>query len=255
MVHRSLIGASCAGIVLMTTTAVSADVVVNSVKFGAIGIIKSNAADVVPVFGADSQSVTMGTTASFSQHVDSGTNPHMQAGCSADWSGTTSSSLVGSLYSWSGAFTQSVTGLGVGGYAQIGDGGQLGVTFDSATTIDFTAAWSWTTSTADGASLVGGSFRVLEFDGGGNFVGEAYSYLLTGDNQSAQQSVTLGAGNYMVFALVHDVRNYAEGFSTSSAGVNWNASIAFSNAGGGAVPGLGALAPRAAAGLARRRRR
>jgi hypothetical protein len=252
MITRTL---ACATIVLMTTTAASADVVVNSVKFGAVSSIKSYAADVIPIFGSGSQSDTMGNTASFSQHIDSGTAPHMQAGCSADWSGNTSSSLVGSLYSWSGAFSQSVTGLGVGGFAQINDGGQLGVTFDSATTIDFTAAWSWTNSTADGVSIARGVFRVLELDGAGNVVDTAFTYFLAGDNQSIQQSVTLGAGTYSVLASVQDVRNYSEGFPTTSSGVNWNTSIQFSNAGGGAVPGLGALAPLAAAGLTRRRRR
>lgn len=252
MITRTL---ACATIVLMTTTAASADVVVNSVKFGAVSSIKSYANDVIPVFGPGSQSDTMGTTASFSQHIDSGTAPHMQAGCSADWSGNTSSSLVGSLYSWSGAFSQSVTGLGVGGFAQINDGGQLGVTFDSATTIDFAATWAWTSSTADGVSFVRGVFNVYEVDGDGNFLNQSFGYALIGDGESAQQSVTLGAGNYVVHAFVQDYRNYAEGFSTTSSAVNWSTSIQFSNAGGGAVPGLGALAPLAAAGLTRRRRR
>ncbi len=75
---------------------------------------------------------------------------------------------------------------------------------------------------------------------------------LVTDDGGVADSVALGAGTYEIMLVAEQFRI---GYTDMYAGFNYASSLSFTDGAGGAVPGLGALAPLAAAGLARRRRR
>lgn len=133
-------------------------------------------------------------------------------------------------------------------------------TLDVATTLTLSANWTVGYEYVAGSGTTSGGWSVYDLDGAGgdvvDYANPAGRDVAQGNTGFTGGSVTLAAGNYEVFFFTQQLYTYGD--TTLAADFSFASSLSFSDAGsggGGAVPGLGALAPLAAAGLARRRRR
>lgn len=130
-------------------------------------------------------------------------------------------------------------------------------TLDASTLLQF--GLNWTVSNEIGSGMTSGGWQLYDLDQAGGSPVDITNPLSSGGQSGSSaylgDSITLAAGSYEMRFFTQQIFS---GDSLMVSDFSYASNMAFSDAGGGgggAVPGLGALAPLAAAGLARRRRR
>lgn len=249
------------GGVLFVTTAASAGVTIDNAYTSSSGSGNYHA-DLNGSFNVfDTQNALgVATSASGNSSTNGG---GWSDGAYAVFSATNTSTVTnGTQYGWSGSMSARVENLTWNEFMP-GDGvgsttsSTVFFTLDEATDVSMAMSWlvSVDTDTTTGLS---GQFGIFFKHLTGQYAGQYEEITTVGGSagsESLSYNTTLGAGEYKFFFQMNNSAYSSATSGNSESNLTFQASMNFGGGGGGAVPGLGALAPLAAAGLARRRRR
>lgn len=207
-------------------------------------------------FNSSDPFFSVGNTSSTSGNSDTDAGGWGDGAYGAYTATNTSSVSGGNYYAWSGALSAVLqqSSSNMDSVSTVASS-QIRFTLDETTEVSMALSWLASVDT-DSSGGISGQFGLFDR------IGDQLQSELLGEwggtgSESLTGSLTLAAGEYYFFFQLNNSVNGSTTYAAhNESNLTFQASLNLGGSPpGGAVPGLGALAPLAAAGLARRRRR